>query len=149
MERPDQLFLRRVRDVRLPTRGHATDAGLDFYVPTDWVKTTLSHGQSILVPSGVVVDVPEGWALIFFNKSGVASRLRLDTLACVVDHGYTGEVHLNVVNNGEAEVSLAPGAKLLQALLLPVATPRIVETESAGLAVSARRNSGFGSTGSC
>jgi len=145
-----ELRFCRVRDVEPPRRAHPGDAGLDFFVPRDFVGVNLLPGESALIPSGVRVDVPLGWMLLFENKSGVASRLLLDRLACVVDHGYQGEVHLSFVNNGERLVTIRPGDKLLQGILVPVglASPVEVRPEELFAATSGRGAEGFGSTGS-
>ena len=45
----------------------------------------IKPGQSVLIPSGIHVKVPDGYALIYFNKSGVASKKHLHVGACVVD----------------------------------------------------------------
>lgn len=149
------LRFARVRDVKAPQRAHETDAGIDFFVPDDWrpgiaeCSKIISPGESALIPSGVHVDVPRGWALIFFNKSGVASKKQLDVLACVVDCGYHGEVHLNVVNNGSTPQTITAGDKLLQGVLLPVGQHATVEETLDNLykEATARGAGGFGSTG--
>jgi len=95
--------------------------------------------------------VPSGWALIFHNKSGIASKLNLDVMACVVDHGYKGEVHLNVINNGTEPVVLKPGMKIVQGILLPVGLHTPIEVYSEDEmwkdTDSNRGSGGFGSTG--
>ena len=109
-----------VREVKEPNRAHQTDAGIDFYVPvfdekfkqdiksknelnygglyfdgdSDNEYICIAPGYRILIPSGVHVNVPHGYALIAFNKSGIASKKGLITGACitgdtlvVTDHG--------------------------------------------------------------
>ena len=140
----------KVRDVKSPVRAHEGDAGIDFFMPNDVGAVDLKHGDSALIPSGIKVDVPHGLALIFFNKSGVASKKRLDVMACVVDHGYQGEVHLNLINNGHGVQRLVPGEKLLQGILVPVALSSPVETSADDMWLetqSQRGSGGFGSTG--
>lgn len=134
------------RDVKPPSRGTSLSAGLDFYVPNDFSQT-LSSGQSALIPSGVKAHVPTGHALVAFNKSGVATKHGLIVGACVVDEDYEGEIHLHVINVTEGEVSINPGMKLIQFLLLPVnyAVPQVVDQL---LPRNTERGSGgFGSTG--
>lgn len=138
------------RNVKAPTRAHPGDAGIDFYIPWDFEPVHLKHGEAALIPSGIKVDVPMGWALVFMNKSGVASKRKLAVMACVVDHGYTAEVHLNVINNGVAETTLIPGEKLVQGVLLPVGLHEMVETTPDKMwqeVEGARGVGGFGSTG--
>jgi dUTP pyrophosphatase len=85
------------------------------------------------------------------NKSGVASKKNLDVMACVVDHGYEGEVHLNLINNGQRDVIIEPGAKLVQGVLLPIALDAPIETAVEDMWQDIKSNrgaGGFGSTGS-
>ena len=100
----------KVRKVKSPMRAHPFDAGIDFYVPEDLTADVMKQklnvvkedievsyngkfinamklkpGQSILIPTGIHVKVPDGYALIYMNKSGVASKKHLHVGACVVD----------------------------------------------------------------
>ena len=107
------LKILKTRKVKTCMRAHSTDAGIDFFIPEDLSeqaflekckvtgvtpryeltggvstsyyvsKITLSPGQSVLIPSGIKMKIPHGYALIFFNKSGVASKKHLDVGACV------------------------------------------------------------------
>ena len=100
MSAENMLKYCKVRKVKSISRAHAEDAGIDFYVPedltTDVMKSkiavtnddvdmlvddndvvlamNLKPGQSVLIPSGIHVKIPHGYALIYMNKSGVASK---------------------------------------------------------------------------
>nr|MDO8118915.1 hypothetical protein [Candidatus Sigynarchaeota archaeon] len=109
-----------VRDVQEPTRAHASDAGVDFFVPRDLTQEILEkknplvmkwsfrngkiiihpHGR-ILIPSGIHVLFDPAHALIAFNKSGIASNRGLIVGSCVVDEEYQGEVHLSLINTND------------------------------------------------
>ena len=139
----------KVRPVKTPARANETDAGIDFFVPDDYKERFVQPNGDILVPSGIHVRVPDGMALIFFNKSGVATKKKLSVGACVVDSSYQGEVHLHVHNVGNSSVKVLPGEKLVQGLLIPIS---LLNTEVVDLAnlyteESARGTGGFGSTG--
>lgn len=138
----------RTRDVKLPTRGTSASAGIDFYIPNDYPETRLLPGEHALIPSGIKVNVPEGHALIAFNKSGVSTKQRLQVGACVVDEDYQGEIHLHVHNLGPATV-LKPGQKLVQFILIPVTYAAVEEVEEGDLfeTKTERGDGGFGSTG--
>lgn len=141
----------KVRDVKTPTRGTEKSAGIDFFVPNDFPGNHfLASGQSVNIPSGIHVKIPEGFALINMNKSGVALKKGLQVGACVIDEDYQGEIHLHVTNIGLDVVEIKPGEKLLQALLIPVsyAIPEVVETlEDLYPEETERGTGGFGSTG--
>ena len=140
----------RIRDVKIPTRANNTDAGIDFFIPNDYDgKTELSPGESCFIPSGVKVNVPEGFALIAFNKSGVAVKKGLHVGACVVDCGYQGEIHINLTNVSAEDQTISAGDKIVQFILLPLASPYIEEVNELDLYTyeSSRGAGGFGSTG--
>jgi dUTP pyrophosphatase len=148
------MRIAKIRDVKTPTRANSTDAGIDFFIPNDWNDKKyhiqwLKPGESVLIPSGIKVDVPEGFALIAFNKSGVAVKKSLHAGACVVDHGYQGELHLNLTNVGNTEQSISAGDKIIQFVLLPLGHFAVDEVTEDVLfaAESSRGEGGFGSSG--
>lgn len=147
------LKMAKTRDTTLPTRANSgADAGIDFYVPNDFPVTTLKPGESVKIPSGIKVEVPAGYALVFFNKSGVASKKSLIVGACVIDHGYSGETHINMINVGGLEQTISPKDKIVQAIMVPVVTFETIETTEEDLYKSihvagSRGAGGFGSTG--
>jgi len=139
----------KTRDVKSPTRANPTDAGIDFFIPNDMPSTELRAHEKCLIPSGIKVNVPEGFALIAFNKSGVATTRELQVGACVVDCGYQGEVHFHLFNYGTNNIHVHPGDKIIQFVLLPLGDPRVEEVEEKDLypEVSSRGEGGFGSSG--
>ena len=173
----DTLKYCKVRKVKSLNRAHADDAGIDFYIPEDidvdtfhakcditkcnptynltddyFIKDiTLAPGQSVLIPSGIHVKVPTGYALIYFNKSGVSSKKHLYVGACVVDENYQGECHLNLTNVGDCNVTISAGDKIVQGIVLPINYCQAEETNSLeelyAEGISARGADGFGSSG--
>ena len=141
----------KLRHVKSPERGTPQSAGIDFFVPSDYCETVVFSNQQVLIPSGIKVKVPEGYALIAFNKSGISTNLQLQVGACVVDEDYQGEVHINVYNRGLNPVVICPDMKLCQFILLPVnyAEPSelLSETELYNGTKTKRADGGFGSTG--
>jgi len=158
------MQIAKVRTVKTPTRGTPRSAGLDFYVPDDlsmisdklhgaWPQSfdtiSIAPGGSAFIPSGIKANIPDGHALIAFNKSGVALKKSLFIGACVIDEDYQGEIHLHVVNVGNETVSISAGEKLIQLVLVPVSYESVqVVDESLLFAQDSQRGSGgFGSTG--
>lgn len=139
----------KIRDVKSPQRGHETDAGIDFFIPNDYEPVDIFPHDSINIPSGIKAKVPHGYALIAFNKSGVATKLGLDVGACVVDEGYQGEIHLHLTNTTNHFVKLEKGQKIVQFILLPVNYEEVEEVSEEELfdSESERGEGGFGSTG--
>lgn len=143
----------KTRSVKVPQRANSgADAGIDFFVPDDFTAQTLQPGQSVKIPAGIKVEVPAGYALVFFNKSGVAAKRSLIVGACVIDHGYSGEVHINMINAGDVEQTIVPSEKIVQGILIPVVTFETIEVPEEELYASihvagSRGAGGFGSTG--
>ena len=132
-----------------PMRAHSLDAGIDFFVPSDFTITKVSPNNSIKIPSGIKVNIQQGWALIAFNKSGVCTTLGVIAGACVIDSGYQGEIHIHLINVSKKDVFITPDMKIMQFLLMPVSG---VQTEECDLEElyeeeSERSTGGFGSTG--
>ena len=144
-----KIRMARVRDVQLPTRGTPGSAGLDFYIPEDFRYTWVLPHERILIPSGIKADIPEGYALIANNKSGVANKLGLIFGSSVVDSDYQGEIHLSLINTTDQEIRLGPGQKIVQFLLTPIPQTEVVEVPEKDLFQEGtiRGEGGFGSTG--
>ena len=100
-------------EAKLPQRAHRTDAGMDFfYCPHEGVAARIQPGESVLLGTGIKMEVPSNCMLQIMNKSGVASKRHLITGACVVDEGYTGEIFVNLHNIGTTPQFIEPGRSL-------------------------------------
>lgn len=157
----------KVLKVRDPYKAHDTDAGIDFFIPENTYEfknqfeeknpdlSTNKDGiimkphDRVLIPSGIKMNIPKDYALIAFNKSGISSRLGLDVLASVVDHGYQGQIHISLHNSSEDTVVLTYGTKIIQFVLLPIKHSELKEVDESLLfeKKSNRGNGGFGSSG--
>ncbi len=87
-------------------------------------------GEDIIIPSGVHVRLEPNTALTAFNKSGVATKLKLIRGAEYVDCDYMGEVHLHVINVGTEDVYVAEGDKLVQFSYVPVLRAMLLKTHN-------------------
>lgn len=143
------LIYTKTTQVKSPTRAHRTDAGIDFFVPDNFGEVVLKPGEDVLIDAGIKVVVPEGYALIFKEKSGVAAKRKLTAGASVVDSDYRGVVHFHLFNNGLEDQTISAGEKIIQGIIVPVSlcdTVEIDESEYSKLE-TARGEGGFGSTG--
>jgi dUTP pyrophosphatase len=142
------MNISKIKDVKTPIRGNANDAGIDFFVPNDFEALTVQPQGQARIGSGVRAEVPNNYALIAFNKSGVALS-GLDIGACVIDEGYQGEINLHLFNPTDQAVTIQPGQKLAQFILIPMFYDTIVEVDDAELHTveSTRGDGAFGSTG--
>lgn len=68
------------KNAKMPTRAYPSDAGCDVYAPE---KVTIFPGRDALIPLGWRCKFPEGYALVFFDKSGVSTKKKLKIGACV------------------------------------------------------------------
>ena len=145
------MKLAKIRNVKTPTRGTIGSAGIDFYVPDDYPSSlcTIQPGDRYFIPSGIKANVPEGFALIAMNKSGVSMKKGLMVGACVVDSDYQGEIHLHLINASNNAVTIEPGDKLTQFLLVPVnhCAVELVDVDDLFDEETTRGSGGFGSTG--
>jgi dUTP pyrophosphatase len=139
----------KTRDVKDPTKGHYHDAGIDFFVPNDFLELELKVGRQCIIDAGIKVDVPMGFALIAFNKSGIATNKQLLVGACVIDYGYQGNIHINLHNVGTEDQVISPGDKIVQFVLLPIGNANLRQLPETDLfnGPSDRNFGGFGSTG--
>lgn len=93
---------------------------------------------------GIKTQFKPGWALVFFNRSGMATKKHLLRGACIVDCDYRGEIFVNLNNVSDKVQYLLPGEKLIQAMLLPV---QEVDIEEGKVDIETERGEGgFGST---
>ena len=141
------MKVQKLRNVKTPNRGTEASAGIDFYVPEDFETTILKSGESVLIPSGIRAQVPRGYALIAFNKSGVSVKQGLSVGACCVDEDYTGEIHLHMINTSNKDQTIVTGQKLVQFILIPVGYLDVVEVDELQERYTTRGAGGFGSTG--
>ena len=147
----DQVNVFKVRETaKIPQRAHPTDAGIDFYYcPEHPTLLGIEPGQSVLLPTGIKMEVPSTCMLQIMNKSGIASKKSLVTGACVVDSGYDGEIFVNLHNIGKNNAVIAEGDKMAQAVLIPIVTPAIEISEEDNIygKVTSRGDGCLGSTG--
>lgn len=137
-------------EAKLPVRAHRTDAGMDFFFcPVEGAAVRIAPGQSVLLETGIKMQVPSSCMLQIMNKSGVASKRHLITGACVVDEGYTGEIFVNLHNIGKDVEFIEPGQKVAQGVFVSIEKPQLWEVQEDDIyAGETSRGSGaLGSTG--
>ena len=141
-------------NAKIPVRAHSTDAGMDlFYCPTpkpeldSQIETVLPFGSAV-IPTGLKIEVPEGYMLEIKNKSGIASKRGLLVGACVVDRGYTGEIFVNLHNVTHRNQTIHDGDKIAQAVFVKITTDvELVESDNIYDDQTSRGGGALGSTG--
>ena len=128
----------------LPAYARDDDAGLDLYAAE---SVTLAPGARALVPTGIALAIPPGFAGLVLPRSGLALRHGVTLLNApgLIDAGYRGEVKALLINHGDAPVTLNRGDSIAQLVVQRV--ERVTLTPVPSLAPSARGAGGFGSTG--
>ncbi len=137
-------------DAKLPVRAHRTDAGMDFFFcPVEGAAVRIAPGQSVLLETGIKMQVPSNCMLQIMNKSGVASKRHLITGACVVDEGYTGEIFVNLHNIGKDVEFVEPGQKVAQGVFVSIEKPQLWEVQEDDIydQETSRGDGALGSTG--
>jgi dUTP pyrophosphatase len=128
----------------LPAYAHPGDAGLDLAAAAG---VTLPPGGRQLVPTGLRVAIPEGYAGLVLPRSGLALRSGVTVLNApgLIDSGYRGEIGVLLVNHGGLAVTIGRGERIAQLVVQAVARAALVEVRE--LPSSSRGGAGFGSTG--
>lgn len=127
---------------KMPSYAHDTDAGMDIYAAE---AVAIAPGERALVPTGIAVAIPDGYVGLVWDKSGVATKRGIKTIAGVVDAGYRGEVKIGLLNTSDEPQQFAAGEKIAQMLIQRVEHPELIEVDE--LDDTDRGAGGFGSTG--
>jgi dUTP pyrophosphatase len=134
------------RDLPLPSRASPGSAGFDLRAAIDG-EVVLRPGERLLVPTGVVLEIPAGWEGQVRPRSGLALRHGIGIVNApgTIDSDYRGEVAVLLINLGDADFRLRRGDRVAQLVIARVETVEWDEAET--LAESGRGDGGFGSTG--
>lgn len=126
----------------LPKYAYNADAGFDLCTNDSF---TLIAGEHKLVGTGLALEIPEGFAGLIWDKSGVANKRHIKTMGGVVDSGYRGEIKVGLINIGKEAQEFSSGDKIAQMLIQKIEQPEFVEVSE--LSDSERGEKGFGSSG--
>ena len=132
-------------DLPVPCRAHPGDAGVDLHAREE---TTLGPGERALVPTGVALALPAGYAAFVHPRSGLAARHGVTTLngPGTVDAGYRGEIKVNLVNTDRHETfTVRRGDRVAQLVVQQVCEVAFTEVDS--LPGSHRGDTGHGDSG--
>lgn len=131
----------------IPTYGTPYAAGADLYACLD-APVTVQPGQTVMIPLGFAMELPEGYAGFVFARSGLAAKRDLAPAnkVGVIDSDYRGECMVPIHNHGQKPQVIEPGERIAQMAIMPFLSVEFLETEV--LSQTARGEGGFGSTGS-
>lgn len=131
-------------DLPMPSYAHPGDAGVDLHARAD---VLLAPGQRALVPTGVAIALPDGYAAFVHPRSGLAARHGITVLNApgTVDAGYRGEIMVNLLNTDAQAFTIARGDRIAQLIVQAVSVADLVEVRS--LPGSHRGDNGHGASG--
>ena len=137
------LHVKIVRNgAKLPTYGTEFAAGADLYACLEETVTVKPH-ETRLIPIGIAMEIPVGWAGFVYARSGLALKRHLAPAnkVGVIDCDYRGEMY----NHSEEDQIIDPGERIAQMIFAPYFTANFVQTQE--LSETIRSEGGFGSTG--
>jgi dUTP pyrophosphatase len=135
-------------DLALPAYESAGAAGMDLRAAlAAGVPLMLAAGARALVPTGLALQLPDGYEAQVRPRSGLAARHGVTVLNApgTIDSDYRGEVKVILINHGQEPFAIGHGDRIAQLVIAPVT--RAVPVEAAALDETARGAGGFGSTG--
>jgi dUTP pyrophosphatase len=140
-----RLEIKKVRDgAVVPARAYACDAGMDLAACE---RVELAPGARALVPTGLAVAIPDGYAGYVQPRSGLAAKhgISIVNTPGLVDSGYRGELLVNLVNTDRARTFVVePGMRIAQLVIVELPAVELVEVDE--LPESERGVRGFGSS---
>ena len=140
-----EVAVRRLRDdAQLPRQAYDGDAGLDL---SSCETIELEPGARAVVPTGIAVEIPEGYAGFVQPRSGLAAEHGIGIVNApgLIDSGFRGEILVVLLNTDASETfTVERGARIAQLVVAPVASVRLLEVDE--LAASERGARGFGSS---
>lgn len=127
---------------KLPYRAHENDCGADVHVCFhDKESVTLAPHQTVKIPLGLGIILPDGYAGYVFPRSGLASKGIVCELP-PIDSGYRGEIHAICHNGSDVPVTLTNGDRVGQLVITPIVIADFITGD-----IAERGEGAFGSTG--
>jgi dUTP pyrophosphatase len=136
------------KGMALPHYATPGAAGLDLSAAiSENEKITLNPGKRALIPTGLQIDLPEGFEAQIRPRSGLALKhgITLVNTPGTIDADYRGEIGVILVNLGEEPFEITRGLRIAQMVVAPVTRVDWVEVDV--ISASERGAGGFGSTG--
>lgn len=129
------------QDIQLPSYAHAGDAAFDVYSREDKI---LQPGERYVFKLGFAAEFDEGYVCHVWDRSGLAAKQGLHTLAGVIDATYRDEYGVVILNTSDSEVQIKKGDRIAQMVIQKIEHVVISTVDSL---TDSKRSGGFGSTG--
>ncbi|MBN2112100.1 dUTP diphosphatase [Candidatus Woesearchaeota archaeon] len=130
------------KGVELPDFAHEHDAAVDLRSAEEGI---LHPMEKRVFKTGLAFAIPKGYAGLVWDRSGMAAKHSIHTMAGVIDAGYRGEIGIVLINLGKEPFKIEKGMRIAQLLFHPILNVKIQEAEE--LDETSRGEGGFGSTG--
>lgn len=143
----ENVKVRKLRaEAIIPTYGSEYAAGADLYSCLE-KEAELAPGETVLISTGIAMEIPEGYVGLIYARSGMATKQGLAPAnkVGVIDADYRGEIKVPLHNHSREIRMVAPGERIAQFVLTPYLAARFEEAET--LSDTVRGEAGFGSTG--
>lgn len=129
-------------DAIIPKYAHEGDAGMDLFSIED---AEILPGERKLIGTGLSIELPKGYVSLIWDKSGVAYKNGIKTMAGVLEYTYRGEYKILLFNTSSEPFIIKKGQKIAQLLIQPIETAEVEVVKD--LSETTRGDGGFGSTG--
>ena len=138
-----KLKIKKLKDsAKIPSYAHPGDGAFDLYAAETVI---IKSHERVQIPTGLAIEIPDGYAGLIWDKSGLSHKHGLKTLGGVVDAGYRGEVLVGMINLGNDSYTVEAGHKVAQMLIQAREHAEFEVVDE--LSDSSRGTGGFGSTG--
>lgn len=130
----------------VPTYGTPFAAGADLYALPEG-EIVIEPNETVLVHTGIALQIPDGYAGFIFARSGIATKRGLAPAnkVGVIDSDYRGEIMVSIHNHSTVEQIIASGERIAQLVIMPYVKAEFKQCDS--LSTTERAQGGFGSTG--
>ena len=130
----------------IPTYGTEYSAGADLYAMSD-SPIVIESGETVLVHTGISMEIPEGYVGLIFARSGLATKRNLAPAnkVGVIDADYRGEIMVSLHNHGTVPQTVEAGERIAQIAIVPFLKAEFEVCDE--LSDTLRGSGGFGSTG--
>lgn len=137
------LIERLDKDIEAPSYANENDAAMDL---RSREEVEIKPNQKVIVQTGLKVAIPKGYAGLIWDRSGMAAKYNMHTMAGVIDSGYRGEIGIVLINLGTESFYIEKGMRIAQMIVQPILNTVIEEVESLENNTQ-RGEGGFGSSG--
>ena len=139
-------FIKLENNAIVPTYGTEFSAGADLYALPN-ADVEIKAGETVLIHTGIALQIPEGYGGFIFARSGIATKRGLAPAnkVGVIDSDYRGEIMVSIHNHSNISQIIGAGERVAQLVIMPYVKAEFSQVDA--LKETERADGGFGSTG--